>query len=141
MPDKLEINITNKATSSSPFDWINLNRLGVRVGKIRVSMHDNILTIYSINVFPEFEGNGYARRSLDFFKGSFNKIIADRVRHKATGFWDKMGFLNSGNGSYVYDKEAQRFTSQYSLSPEAKGREPCAPNKIERRDHSVLGIN
>ena len=35
-------------------------------------------------------------------------IIADRVRYKAIGFWEKMEFDTANNGSYVWKKPAAR---------------------------------
>jgi hypothetical protein len=32
-------------------------------------------------------------------------IVADRVRPTAIGFWEKMGFVSRGDGSYVFMKK------------------------------------
>ena len=105
MPDKLKLKLVNRAIQPSGFDWINIDRCRTRIGKIRARLGGGTLTIFSINIFPEFEGNGYARKTIDTFKASFHRIIADRVRYTAVGFWVKMGFVNAGGGRYVYDKD------------------------------------
>ena len=88
----------------SDFDWLNIERGATRVGKVRGLINGKILTICSINIFPEFERQGYAARTIEMFKESFDVIIADRVRHTAIGFWAKMEFINRKDGSYVYCK-------------------------------------
>lgn len=88
----------------SVFDWLNIDCGTARVGKARGLISGKTLIICSINIFPEFEGRGYAARTIEMFKESFDTIIADRVRHTANGFWVKMGFINREAGSYVYSK-------------------------------------
>ncbi len=108
MPDKLTLKLMNRTIQSSGFDWINIERCGTRIGKIRARLERGTLTIFSINIFPEFERKGYARKVVDIFKSSFHEIIGDRVRCTAVRFWVKMGFVNSGGGRYVYDKESSK---------------------------------
>ncbi|MBW2096074.1 MAG: hypothetical protein JRI80_14415 [Deltaproteobacteria bacterium] len=72
------------------------------MGRVRCAIDDQTLTICSINIFPEFERHGYARATIEMFKKEFDIIIADRVRYKAIGFWEKMGFIDQGDGSFVY---------------------------------------
>ena len=86
----------------SDYNWMNIDRGSVRVGKIRGLIDGQRLTICSINIFPEFEGFGYARQTIEMFKASFDTIIADRVRPTAVGFWEKMGFESDSNGNYVW---------------------------------------
>lgn len=75
------------------------------IGKIRGLINGTTFIIYSINIFPEFERHGYAKKIVEKFKESFDVIIADRVRYTAIGFWVKMGFSDSGDGTYVYHKK------------------------------------
>jgi len=49
----------------SDYDWLNIDCGSVRVGKVRGLIDRKGLTIYSINIFPEFEGHGYARETID----------------------------------------------------------------------------
>ena len=86
----------------SDYNWMNIDRGSVRVGKVRGLIDDQRLTICSINIFPEFEGFGYARQTIEMFKASFDTIIVDRVRPTAVGFWAKMGFDRGDNGNYVW---------------------------------------
>jgi len=103
MPEKLAFKLTPR-NDSSGFDWMNIDLGNTRVGKVRGLIDGKTLTINSINIFPEFERRGYARETINMFKESFNVIIADRVRYTAIGFWQKMGFNNEGNGSYIWRK-------------------------------------
>lgn len=109
MPDKMKLSLMDRDIQTSRFDWINIDRGPARVGKIRVLIEGRDLTIFSINIFPEFENNGYASKIINTFKASFNRIIADRVRYTAVEFWVKMGFVNAGEGRYVYDKSRSGF--------------------------------
>ena len=104
MPEKLTFKLITH-DKRSDFDWLNIECGAERVGKARGLISGKTLTICSINIFPEFEGHGYAARTIEMFKESFDVIIADRVRHTAIGFWVKMGFIDREDGSYVYRKE------------------------------------
>ncbi len=89
----------------SDYDWLNIECGATRVGKVRGLTNGRTLTIHSINIFPEFEGHGYGKKTIEMFKESFDAIIADRVRYTAIGFWVKMGFTDAGDGSYVHHKK------------------------------------
>jgi GNAT superfamily N-acetyltransferase len=104
MPEGITYTTMDRNKIGSRFDWINIDKGPHRIGKIRALIDGGTLTIFSINIFPEFERKGYARRIIETLKTSFNRITADRVRHTAVGFWVKMGFVNTGNGTYVYRK-------------------------------------
>ncbi len=103
MSAKLKFDLVQHGQHSD-YDWLNIDCGSVRVGKARGIIDGKKLTIYSINVFPEFEGCGYAKQTIDMFKQSFDIIIADRVRHTAIGFWMKMGFIDVTDGNYKYEK-------------------------------------
>jgi len=107
MPDKLTCNFMDRERLPSCYQWVNIDRDSTRVGKARVLAEGETLIIYSLNIFPEFEGKGYARKVIETFKISFGRVIADRVRHKAVGFWVKMGFSDRGRGRYVFDKTGE----------------------------------
>lgn len=81
---------------------MNIDRGSVRVGKVRGLIDGQRLTICSINVFPEFEGFGYARQTIEMFKTTCDTIIADRVRPTAVEFWEKMDFDRGDNGNHVW---------------------------------------
>ena len=106
MPEKLTFKLINHDERSG-FDWLNIECGAERVGKARGLINGQTMTICSINIFPEFEGHGYAARTIEMFKESFNVIIADRVRHTAIGFWVKMGFIDKKDGGYMYRNKAQ----------------------------------
>ena len=102
MPDELTFNLLTRNQQHSSYDWMNIDCAGIRVGKVRGLMKGRTLTICSVNIFPEFERRGLARKTIEMFKKSFDTIIADRVRHTAVGFWGKMGFSADKNGNYVW---------------------------------------
>lgn len=102
MPDELTFNLLAHDQQHSSYDWMNIEYCGKRVGKVRGLMKGKTLTICSVNVFPEFERRGFARKTIEMFKESFDTIIADRVRHRAVGFWEKMEFGADKNGNYVW---------------------------------------
>jgi hypothetical protein len=104
MPQELKFTLLSP-THGSECRWMNIDRKGIRVGKARGKENDKILIIYSINIFPEFEGKHYGKKTIDYLKSQFNTIVADRVRPTAIGFWEKMGFVSRGDGSYVFMKK------------------------------------
>ena len=112
MTEKLSFSLIARDKLRSGYDWLNIDRGVVRIGKVRGLIKGKTLIIFSINIFPAFEGHGYARTTIKMFKESFNTIIADRVRYTAVGFWEKMGFVDAGKGKYVYDKCGSRFKVQ-----------------------------
>lgn len=68
--------------------------------EIGVGFGERLSTI-DMNGFIEI---GCGRKTIEMFKKSFNTIMADRVRHTAFGFWEKMGFVRREEGDYVYRK-------------------------------------
>lgn len=104
MPDVLTFKLIARDDQHSNFDWMNIDYGDIRVGKVRGLISGKKLTIHSINIFPEFEGRGYAKETIVMFKADFDIIIADRVRYTAIGFWEKMGFESGNNGTYVWKR-------------------------------------
>lgn len=105
MQEELTFKLMTHEKNGSDFDWLNIDCGATRVGKVRGLINGRTLTICSINIFPEFEGRGYGRKTIEMFKESFDTIIADRVRYKAIGFWVKMGFTDRWDGSFVYHRK------------------------------------
>jgi GNAT superfamily N-acetyltransferase len=91
----------------SEYDWINIERGSARIGKLRGLIEADRLTIYSIRIFPRFQGRGYGGAIIDRFKERFTVIVADRVRPEARGFWEHEGFASDGEGDYVYVRQYQ----------------------------------
>lgn len=101
----LVIEFIPKDTQHSEYDWANLTHLEDRVGKVRCKIEDNKITIFSINVFQEYEGHGYGKAFVNYCKEHFDIVIADRVRFTAIGFWEKTGFYPLEDGNYEYRKK------------------------------------
>jgi chemotaxis protein methyltransferase CheR len=88
----------------SRYTWFNIEAGGDRVGKARVSASGKQLTIYSMTIYPDYEGSGYGQRAIDLFKEQYPKIVADRARTRARGFWERMGFQGDDRGDYTWQK-------------------------------------
>jgi hypothetical protein len=104
MPSELTFELLTNEQQHSDYNWMNIDYNGIRVGKVRGLMNGRTLMICSINIFPEFERCGFARKAIEMFKKSFDTIVADRVRYKAIGFWEKMKFDTDNDGNYVWKK-------------------------------------
>jgi chemotaxis protein methyltransferase CheR len=101
---ELSFHLMHRQEEGSAYDWMNIDCGTTRVGKVRGLIDGQRLTIHSINIFPEFERHGYGRETIQMFQAAFDTIIADRVRHTAAGFWQKMGFDADRNGQYVWTR-------------------------------------
>jgi len=84
------------------YDRIDIDLPDVRVGNIRCRFMGEKVIVYSIQVFPEFQGNGYGRAAIDLLKSRFSVIVADRVRFTARDFWEKMGLQALPDGNWEY---------------------------------------
>jgi GNAT superfamily N-acetyltransferase len=87
------------------YDWFDIEQGGVQVGKSRCRIEPDRFTIFSIMIYPEFEGHGYARAVIDRFKQEHAVIIADRVRFTARAFWLKVGFQPETIDRYAWRRE------------------------------------
>lgn len=104
MPEELSFNLIPRDGRSN-YDWLNIEWGTSRVGKVRGFIDGKTLTIFSINIFPEYERLGYAKRTIDMFKEHFGTTIADRVRRTAVSFWLKMEFVQMKDGNYIYSRK------------------------------------
>jgi len=84
------------------YDWFDIEQAGTPVGKSRCRIEADQFTVFSIMVYPEYEGHGYARAVIDHFKQEYTVIIADRVRFTARDFWIKVGFEPETIDRYVW---------------------------------------
>lgn len=87
------------------YDWFDIEQAGTQVGKSRCRIETDRFTVFSIMIYPEFEGHGYARAVIDHFKREHRLIIADRVRYTARAFWLKVGFVAETIDRYVWRLE------------------------------------
>ena len=88
------------------FDCIDIDLPEARVGNARCRFMGGKVIVYSIQVFPEFQGNGYGTAAIDMLKGRFRVIVADRVRFTAREFWEKKGFKELADGNWEYRRPA-----------------------------------
>ena len=86
------------------YDWFDLELAGTPVGKARCRIEAGQFTVFSIMVYPEYEGNGLARAVVAHLQGRYDLIIADRVRYTARDFWTKMGFTAATIDRYVWSR-------------------------------------
>jgi len=84
------------------YDWFDLEQTGTPVGKARCRIEAGQFTVFSIMVYPEYEGQGFARRVIAHFRALYPLLIADRVRYTARDFWLKQGFLPETIDRYVW---------------------------------------
>jgi GNAT superfamily N-acetyltransferase len=98
--ENLTIKTENIKEDDSSYCWVNIELGGTRVGKARIKRIYSRVTIKNITIFPEFQGRGFARKIVDLFKDTAREIIADRARSSAKGFWERMGFSDTGDGNY-----------------------------------------
>ena len=101
----ISIGFTSKEQQQSHYDWADISSGSDRVGKARCTIKDSNIIIFSINIYPAWEGLGYGREFVDYCKSHFKVVIADRVRHSAIGFWEAMGFGNDHDGNWSYREE------------------------------------
>jgi len=103
----INIEFLSKDSQKSTYDWANISIDDERVGKARCHIQDKQLTIYSINIYPEYQGKGYGKEFIIQAKKHFEIIIADRVRFNAIGFWEKMGFVKKDINQWIYSSSEQ----------------------------------
>ena len=101
MKRKLIFTVTPRSGPDG-FDRIDIDLPDVRVGNVRCYFDKEKMIIYSIQIFPEFQRNGFATATLDMLKKTHSHIIADRVRFTAREFWTKMGFKEQPDGNWRY---------------------------------------
>jgi GNAT superfamily N-acetyltransferase len=101
----LELTVTARDTLAG-YDRIDIDLPDKRVGNVRCRFMGDKVVVYSIQVFPEFQGNDYATATIDMLKSRFPVIVADRVRFTARKFWEKMGFRNLPDGNWEYRQPA-----------------------------------
>lgn len=100
--DGIKIEFINRSKQHSEYDWANISHNDNRVGKARCLIKEDTLIIYSINVFPEFEGHGYAKTFVNEAKKKYDTIFANKVRYTAKGFWEKVGFAPYDSDNWIY---------------------------------------
>jgi len=86
------------------YDWFEFERYGAQVGKSRCRIEPGQFTVFSIMIYPEYEGHGYARTVIEHFQREHLLIIADRVRYQARAFWTKVGFSAESLDRYVWHR-------------------------------------
>ena len=110
----ISIEFLSKEQQHSQYDWVNISSGNDRIGKARCKLNvpavkeKSAIIIYSINIYPEWEGHGYGREFVDDCKGHFEIIVADRVRPSAIGFWEALEFRDYKEGTWIYRKKSPR---------------------------------
>jgi len=93
-----------KTERINPYDssyfYLNIEHGGARIGKARINKIYGKIIIKNINIFPEYQKQGFGTQVISYFKNTAREIIADRVRGTAKSFWEKMGFEDMHNGNY-----------------------------------------
>ena len=89
------------------YQWVNVELGSERVGKARIKRQGDTIIINNINIFEQYEGRGYATRVLNLFRESADILIAENVRATARSFWEAMGFYDSRDGHYRWERRKQ----------------------------------
>lgn len=84
------------------YDRIDIDLPEVRVGNVRCRFMGEKVIVYSIQIYPEFQGNDYATVVIEMLKARFPVLVADRVRFTARSFWEKMLFTALPDGNWEY---------------------------------------
>jgi GNAT superfamily N-acetyltransferase len=100
MPEP-EFTVTLREDSAG-FERIDIDLPNARIGNVRCHFTGDTAIVYSIQIFPEFQRNGYGKSAINMLKNRFAVIIADRVRFTAREFWEKMGFKGRPDGNWEY---------------------------------------
>ena len=100
----MKIEFVPRDKQHSEYDWADFSNGEERIGKARCKIENDTITICSINIYPEWEGNGYGRDFVNYCKHHFQVVVADRVRPTAIGFWETMGFCNNQDGAWIFRK-------------------------------------
>lgn len=87
------------------YDRIDIDLPEVRVGNVRCRFMGEKVVVYSIQIFPEYQGKGYGAAAIDMLKHRYQVILADRVRFTARNFWEHMGFSELPNGNWEFRSE------------------------------------
>ena len=90
--------IQKTQSKRSRYDWINIEYQTSRIGKMRTIAARNCLIIYSIQIFPEFQGHGFGTHTIEYLKQRHSVLIADHVRP------NKLGFKENTCEQFIYDK-------------------------------------
>ncbi|WP_462324141.1 hypothetical protein [Desulfoplanes sp.] len=96
------LTIQKSTNNHSAFDWSNIEYKTSRIGKLRTKRQNDSLTIFSIQIFPEYQGHGFGTKTVEYLKQNYSTLIADHVRPTARTFWDKMGFKPRATDQFVY---------------------------------------
>ena len=99
---------SNPRGSLTGYDRIDIDLPDARIGNIRCRLLAEKAIVYSIQVFPEFQRNGYGAAAIDMLKTRYPLLIADRVRFSAREFWEKMGFTVNAEGNWEYRRHPAR---------------------------------
>lgn len=105
---ELVVTFIPREQQKSEYDWANIEFNGARVGKSRCLINGYELTIFSITIYPEYQSHGYGKAFVEKAKHTYRRIIADRVRGTAIGFWENVGFVRIGvTQNWMYTKPSK----------------------------------
>lgn len=92
----------NRLGSLEGYDRIDIDLPDARIGNIRCRLRGDKAVVYSIQIYPEYQRNGYGAAAIDMLKERYKVLVADRVRFSAREFWEKMGFTENADGNWEY---------------------------------------
>lgn len=102
----LVVTFISREQQKSEYDWANIIYNGTNVGKARCLISFDKFTVFSINIYPGYQGKGYGKSFVRYIKSKYKTVIADRVRTTGIGFWENVGFSKDGEtGNWIYNHE------------------------------------
>ncbi|MHA1569461.1 MAG: GNAT family N-acetyltransferase [Alphaproteobacteria bacterium] len=101
-PNRVVITEERMHPDNRHYLWLLIDADGERVGKARIERQYRRTIIRTINIYEEYQHHHYAQLAVETLKDKSYEIIADRVRHTAAGFWQKMGFYPGGDDCYIW---------------------------------------
>ena len=102
--EKLTLEFATRELQQSEYDWARIYFGTTMIGKCRGLIDGNKFTVFTINIFPEFQNNGYGTDVIATLKEKYYTIVADRVRSTARNFWKNVGFVDDGKGNFIYQR-------------------------------------
>jgi len=67
----IKLDILLKESTHSDYDWINIYIDSTLIGKLRGKFGNEILTIYTVQIFPEYQGREFGRRVIELLKEEY----------------------------------------------------------------------
>ncbi|PWR74226.1 GNAT family protein [Methanospirillum lacunae] len=99
---RISIHFNSRKEQNSLYDWADISVGESRIGKARCKIDKSTITIFTINIYQDWERRGYGKEFIDYCKEHYLTVIADRVRPVSIGFWESMEFTDTMDGCWIF---------------------------------------